>query len=261
MPPVTDPAVDRPVVTDAEAYVWSLEFTADDASFAGATGVTWDPSAALRRFFLHLFVPDGVVVVRDDAVAAPQHGRVCDGRADALWFSYICETPLDHWSLGVEAFGLRAVDGDDLLPVGRPATAPFEEVGERIPVGIEIEFEADTPGRGDGVTHGFDQRGRVHGDLLVGTDVHPVDVRALRRVRRGAAPDVSAPRPTVTSVDDVGVPDDVGQRVHVVPVPVVTADGSRELWRRVLLRLDPDAGGRPRAGFRFGPTDRRPEST
>lgn len=256
MPDVTDPDVDRPVVAGDEAFVWSMEFLADDASFAGATGVTWDPVARLRRYHLHLFTPDGVVVVRDDDVAPPSRGRVCDGRSDALWFSYSCETPLDHWSCSVEAFGVFAPDGDELVQTDRRAGPAFEEVGERVAVGIDIDFDADTQGRAQEVAGGFVQRGRVRGDLLVGTDVYPVDLRATRRVVRGAARDVAQTVASVSplsSFDESSLRRGVWQRVNAVPVPVVRTDGSRELWRRVLLRLASDHDGGAGACFRFDP--------
>ena len=76
-------------------------------------------------------VGDGFVVVHDDAVPRPR-GRALEVRADGLWTEMTCETPDEHWSFGLEAFGLRVDD-------------PAETIGERLAVGYDLEWE--TPDR------------------------------------------------------------------------------------------------------------------
>ena len=90
----------------------------------------------------------GFVVVSDDAIPRPR-GAVLEVRADGLWTEMICETPGEHWSFGLEAFGLRVDE-------------PGEAVGERLAVGYDLEWE--TPDR-------------VHGDLLLARATIPVDAR------------------------------------------------------------------------------------
>jgi hypothetical protein len=104
-------------------------------------------------------------------------------RADGLWGELVCETPLEHWSVGLEAFGLAYDD---------PADAWGDEWGDRLPVGLDLEWEAtegpgDVPPAGPPVAAGgvpaaaeavpaadgagavaFAQPGQVHGQLLVG---------------------------------------------------------------------------------------------
>lgn len=91
-------------------------------------------------------VGGGIVVVRDDGVPPSRSGRL-EHRAEGLWTEAVCETPDAHWSFGLEAFGLRVESVED-------------ERGERLPVGYDLEWEAPD---------------RVHGELLVGPDVVPVD--------------------------------------------------------------------------------------
>jgi hypothetical protein len=91
-----------------------------------------------------------MVVVHDDDLPAPRPGRVLTVRGDGLWVEVVCETADEHWSLGLEAFGLRVERPDDAW-------------GERIAVGYDLEFEATDP-------PGPSQAGVVHGELLVGRD-------------------------------------------------------------------------------------------
>jgi hypothetical protein len=90
----------------------------------------------------------GMLVVRDAEVPRAR-GAVLEFRTDGLWAEFVCETPDEHWSFGLEAFGLRVDD-------------PAEEIGERIPVGYDLEWE--TPDL-------------VYGELLIGRAHVAVDAR------------------------------------------------------------------------------------
>lgn len=85
-------------------------------------------------------VGDGFLVVRDLELPPPRRPAIIELRGDGIWTEFTCETAREHWSFGLEAFGLRVDD-------------PVEDVGERLPVGYDLEWE--TPDR-------------VHGELLVG---------------------------------------------------------------------------------------------
>jgi hypothetical protein len=96
-------------------------------------------------------VPDvGVVAVHDDDVPLPRVPGSLEIRAEGLWAEFLCETPGEHWSFGLEAFGLRFDTAEEA------ATA---DVGDRIAVGYDLEWE--TPDR-------------VIGDLLVGRTTVPL---------------------------------------------------------------------------------------
>jgi hypothetical protein len=132
---------------------WSLRF-ADDHGIAGwmrlAVGASPAPAAYLASFSLP---GDGLVVVHDDDVPAPR-GSILEVRADSLWAELLCETPGEHWSFGLEAFGLHYDD---------PREALVTDLGDRVAVGFDLEWE--TPDV-------------VVGELLVGS-------RALRFDGRG----------------------------------------------------------------------------
>ena len=123
----------------ASAGRWSCRF--------GATRATYRAE---------LVLPDGVVLVHDDDVPLPRgdpavraRSRLLEVRADGLWAEVVREAD-DHWSFGLEAFGLRF----DTVEEARTS-----DVGERVPVGLDLEWD----------------RGRVVGELLVGRARIPVD--------------------------------------------------------------------------------------
>jgi hypothetical protein len=128
---------------------WSLEFS-DDQGVSGSLRLVVDGANA--SFAAQVVVPEvGVVVVRDDDVPAPRRHDVLVVRAEGLWAELLCETPGEHWSVGLEAFGVRFDD---------EAEAATNDRGERVPVGFDIEWE--TPAR-------------VVGEVLVGRARYEVD--------------------------------------------------------------------------------------
>jgi hypothetical protein len=126
---------------------WSFEFS-DGQGITGSLRLVVDGdlhSKPAASFHAQVLVPEvGVVVVRDDEVAPPRRDDVIVVRAEGLWAELLCETPGEHWSIGLEAFGVRFDD---------EAEAATSDRGERIPVGFDLEWE--TPDR-------------VVGEVLVG---------------------------------------------------------------------------------------------
>lgn len=115
--------------------------------------------------------PSGpLVVVADAEVPRPRQGL--ELRAEGLWAEMRCETPFEHWGYGLEAFGL-ALD--------EPAVT--ELVGDRIPVGWDLEWEVLDPPVPDPDGRGYHHDGIVHGEVLVGPDRVPVDGRGRRTHR------------------------------------------------------------------------------
>jgi hypothetical protein len=94
----------------------------------------------------------GLVAVRDHDVMPPRRPDVLEIRADALWAELVCETPGEHWSIGLEAFGVHL---DTALE------AWTSEIGERVAVGLDLEWEVDELRPPGGV---------VHGDVLLERD-------------------------------------------------------------------------------------------
>ena len=137
---------------------WSLAFAGDDG-VEGTVELALDATRARYRAELVLPAragPAGVVVVHDDDVPLPRgapavlaRSRLLEIRSDGLWAEVVHEAE-DHWAFALEAFGLRF----DTLEEARTS-----DVGERVPVGLDLEWD----------------RGRVVGEILVGRARVPVD--------------------------------------------------------------------------------------
>jgi hypothetical protein len=95
-------------------------------------------------------------------------GAALEIRADSLWSELVCETAGEHWSIGLEAFGVRLDDPDDALR---------GEIGERIALGFDFEWETSGElfrSELGGVAR-EEQPGVVHGEVLLGRDRIPLD--------------------------------------------------------------------------------------
>jgi hypothetical protein len=150
---------DRAHVPDASpdwAETWGFELASDALqgfvrlTRVPARGVCWC-WASFREVAL------GLIALRDDEVPLPRRADSLEVRGDGLWLELVCETPFEHWTIGLEAFGLRV---DSLA----------DEVGERLPVGLDLEWETDgSSPRMHGDRH-YVQTGTIHGEVLIASD-------------------------------------------------------------------------------------------
>jgi hypothetical protein len=132
---------------------WQLDFVARDG-IAGFVRLELREAESTAWYWTYLVnVPghEGIVVVRDHDVPLPRQGL--EIRAEGLWAELWCETKHEHWTFGLEAFGVRLDAPEDAQRAGG-------EIGERVAVGLDLEWE--TPDV-------------VHGDVLVGRDRFPID--------------------------------------------------------------------------------------
>jgi hypothetical protein len=144
---------------------WLLDFVAGDPGneLAGFVRLELRDDEQIAWYWTYLVgVPDfdGVLVVRDHEVLLPR--QRLEIRADGLWAELICETPREHWTFGLEAFGVRLEGTDNASEFLRPEG----EIGERIAVGLDLEWEVGDDGP---------PRGTVHGDVLVARATIPID--------------------------------------------------------------------------------------
>jgi hypothetical protein len=159
---------------------WQLDAAGTDG-IGCSVRLTLFPALGVAWWWTHLFLPDvtGAVVVRDHEVGLPRQGL--EIRADGLWAELTCETPFEHWTYGLEAFGVRLDDAAESLQ---------GEIGERMAVGLDIEWEVDpevsahASGLRDRV--GYEQFGRVHGEVLLGRSRYELDAVGLRSHTWGA---------------------------------------------------------------------------
>lgn len=87
-------------------------------------------------------------------------------RTEGLWADYTVEEPVDHVTVGVEAFGVSVED---------PAEVYRDLRGDRVPLGFDLEWETDGGNYPyPGVTR-YEIPCRVHGQVLVGNEELEID--------------------------------------------------------------------------------------
>ena len=145
---------------------WDLDFTTDDGSLGGYVRIALHPARRLAWFWAAL-VGEGrpLVIVVDHEVALPR-GTQLDLRAEGLWTSFTCETPLEHWSVGLEAFGVALND---------PTEAWRSLRGDRTALGLDLEWETAGLPSTASHPHGYHLPCLVHGEVLVGDEVIALD--------------------------------------------------------------------------------------
>jgi hypothetical protein len=151
---------------------WSFDFL-DPSGVRGEVRLSFSPVGGTASWWTRLDVPDiGLVVVRDDELSLPRRAGALVVRGDGLWADLLCETPFEHWTIGVEAFGLLVDDVAD-------------EVGERIPVGLDLEWEVTEGDVIDAGDSGYGQAGTMRGEVLVGDARLDLDAPSQRQHRWG----------------------------------------------------------------------------
>ena len=125
-----------------------------------------------------------VVLVVDHHISLPRLSPSLEFRAEGIWAQHVCESPLVHWTLGLEAFGVTLDD---------PADAAGDQWGSRTAVGLDVEWEASAAAVPD--AGGFSQQCLVHGEVLI--DDRVVDFEGVGSRQRAWRVDVSrqAPKP------------------------------------------------------------------
>ena len=88
-------------------------------------------------------------------------------RASGLWADINVEEPLEHVSVGLEAFALALDDPSDIYHE--------EPRGERVPFGLDLSWETDGTPFGYEVTTRYEIPCRVSGEVLVGDETVAFD--------------------------------------------------------------------------------------
>jgi len=222
---------------------WYLDFVAFDGRLAGYVRLTLRPHEGTAWFWAGM-VGGGppLVTVRDHEVPMPSGGGL-EVRASGLWTELVCETPLDHWSVGLEAFGVALDD---------PLEAWGRERGDPWALGLDVEWEGVEACRP--WPDGYWQGCTVHGDVLVGAERFALD-GAGTRVHLWGEPGRSVPGGwaagrlddgTVFAARDPGVDLDAEGRIRSVTVEGIT--GAAVAHSPVLV---PGAGRLARAVCRY----------
>lgn len=204
---------------------WNFDFVSSDGRLAGYARLGLR-AADRRAWWWTAIVGDGLalVQVRDHDVDLPKPGTL-EIRGSGLWAEPVCETPLEHWGLGLEAF---AVSLDD------PLEAYGAERGDPTPLGLDLEWErtGETVAVDGGVAYRIPAA--VHGEVLVGSQRLMVAGTGTWAHAWGVR-DWWAPGPTPTGLDERGL---VGGAVYQAPVQVPAPDGRITRLARAVCRAD-----------------------
>lgn len=197
MDPVTD-GDDLDRVHDAEVDIVDLDWVAGDGSHGGWVRLDVRRRLGAARFLAAVSMTGhDPIVVLDHELPAPTNRF--ELRAPGVWTELCCETPLDHWTVGLEAFGLVVPATEVVSPASR---------GDRVPLGLDLDL--DTVAAPEATTGGFAIEVRVHGEVLLAEGSFEVDGVGVRRRRWDGArpvPAVTAPPASVPGRVAVAWPD------------------------------------------------------
>jgi hypothetical protein len=187
---------------------WQFDFWSGEHDLGGWVHFTYDQSSRKGWYVTALIGVDRqLVLVVDPKVPIPQLTQYLEFRAEGIWAQHVCETPLEHWTVGLEAFGVTLETAEDAMG---------DQWGKRTGVGLDLEWERieDT----EETDTGFRQRCSVTGEVLIDDEVIDLNAQGWRSRSWGADLGL-VDRPTGNGIDiDVGgivltiEPDFMGQQ-------------------------------------------------
>ena len=145
---------------------WWFTFASSDGALGGSLRLALLPHLGRSWVWCDVVGEDRRLVTVVEHEAPLPRPTALDLRCEGLWTDVVCETPLEHWSVGLEAFGVALDDPLDALRGLR---------GDRVGVGFDLGWEAEGPARADPTGHGYAVPAEVHGEVLLGTEVLAVD--------------------------------------------------------------------------------------
>ena len=153
---------------------WYFDFVAAEGDLGGFVRLALRPGDDRAWYWAYLAGRGRTLVAVRDNDVEPPRGRALEVRSAGLWAEVTCETPLDHWSMGLEAFGVALDD---------PTEAWRGERGDPEALGLDMEWEAvgapcSLPA--PSFPAGYAQPSAVSGEVLVGSERIPVDGRGWR---------------------------------------------------------------------------------
>lgn len=153
---------------DHDEESWYFDFFTPDAGLAGYARLSIRRGEGKAWWWAAVVGPDlPFVLVKEHDVDRPR-GRALEIRASGLWAEPVCEIPDEHWSLGMEAFGVCLDD---------PVEAYRLERGDIIALGFDLEWTAEGALiNGDGHTA---QPCLVDGDVLVGRRRYAIEALGI----------------------------------------------------------------------------------
>lgn len=225
------------------AEVWSFDFCAPGASVAGLVRLALVPGRRVAEYWAVLVGDDRpMMLVRDPEVPLPPASAGLAVRSEGLWSDLVCEEPLSHWSVGLEAF---AVAFDD------PMEALGAERGDLVGLGYDLEWECVA--RAETVPFGYRQPCFVSGEVLIGAERLSAEWWGYRTHVWGVDPWVGGLAGRLddgTWVTDLASVE-VSER-HPAPVRVESARSEPAVWWQAACTIGA-ADGRMGAAWRYSP--------
>lgn len=150
---------------------WYLDFWTPDGTLGGYIRLGLYPNLGVSWYWACL-VREGhpLVTVIDNEAPLPKAPGL-ELRASGLWTDLIVETPLDHMTVGLEAFGVALDDPTEVYGKGW---------GDREALGFDLEWETDGTPFGYDITDRYEIPCRVHGEILVGNETIDFDGHGQR---------------------------------------------------------------------------------
>ena len=163
--PAIDEARHEAGPEDLWAESWYLDFFDPEAGVGGYVRLGLYPNQGVAWYWACLVGPGRpLVTVIDHDIKVPE--RSLEIRTEGLWSNYTVETPLDHVSVGVEAFALS---------VGDPADVYGDLRGDRVPFGLDLEWETDGSVYPYPDVDRYEVPCRVHGEVLLADETLAID--------------------------------------------------------------------------------------
>lgn len=159
-----------------------LDWFSEDGDLGGYLRVGFYPNLNTVWYWACLVGRDRplVTVVAHD-VPMPTSATSLEVRASGLWSDLVVETPLDHMTANLEAFGVQVDDPAEMYGAAR---------GDRVPFGFELDWETDRAAYlWPPITPRYEIPCRVHGRVLVGDEEIDVDGWGQRDHSWGASRD------------------------------------------------------------------------
>jgi hypothetical protein len=151
---------------------WYFDFFDDAGSVGGWVRLGLYPNLDVAWYHAFVVGPSRQIVAVSDLEVPLPPAPGLEIRTHGLWADHTCETPLEHWSVGNEAFGL-GVDS----PAALYADVP---VGDRVPLGIDLEWETEGAPYHYGATTRYEIPCKVQGEVLVGDERLEIDGHGQR---------------------------------------------------------------------------------
>jgi hypothetical protein len=114
---------------------WYFDFFAADGSIGGWVRLGLYPNLDVAWYHAYVVGPDRPILAVSDLDIPMPASPGLEIRANSLWADHTCETALEHWTVGNEAFALE-VDA----PAAMYADIPR---GDQVPLGLDLEWETD----------------------------------------------------------------------------------------------------------------------